>query len=99
MATHKSNLDKEIVQSIPEKKVHEGSNITLLSERMIADHSEGEENIVEKEEVEPRPGSSSKPKNEIIWKKHLQLESPQFIWSTPPTSQIDSPHASIDYFF
>ncbi|CAB3227149.1 unnamed protein product [Arctia plantaginis] len=90
--------DDEIVQAIPEKIVRVDSNITQPNERVIVDHSEGrkEEYI---EEKEPRTGSSNKPKNDIIWRKHLQLEPPQFIWSAPPPSEIDSPLAQIDYFY
>ncbi|CAH2093113.1 unnamed protein product [Euphydryas editha] len=89
-----SNLDEEsddeIVQPIPGKIVRVGSNITQPTEREIADHSEKEEDSVE--EKEPTYGSSSKLKNDIIWRKHLQLESPQLILS-PPSSEIDSPLA------
>ena len=49
-----------------------GSNITLPTEREIGNHSEEEDDIVEEddlEEIESRPGSSSKPKNVIIWRK------------------------------
>ncbi|KAL3269842.1 hypothetical protein HHI36_008900 [Cryptolaemus montrouzieri] len=51
-------------------------------ERVIADHFEEEKDLLEEEnleEEEPRPRTSSKPKNEIIWRKHLQFEPPQFI--------------------
>ncbi|KAK9882710.1 hypothetical protein WA026_022761 [Henosepilachna vigintioctopunctata] len=92
----------EIVQAITQKNVRVSSNITLPTEREIGNHSEEDDNIVEEndlEEVESRPGSSSKPKNEIIWRKHLQLEPSQFIWSETPPSEIrvDLPRAPVDY--
>ncbi|CAG5017501.1 unnamed protein product [Parnassius apollo] len=101
MSDLEEESDDEIVQAIPQKNVRVGSNITLPTEREIGNHSEEEDDIVgeeDLEEVESRPGSSSKPKNEIIWRKHLQLEPPQFIWSAPPPSEIDSPRVPILFF-
>lgn len=88
--------DDEIVQPIPEKNVRVGSNITRPNEIVTADQSEEEEDLAEQEELQAGP--SNEAKKGIIWRKHLQFQAPQFIWSSPPISEIDTPLAPIDYF-
>ncbi|KAL3286426.1 hypothetical protein HHI36_000934 [Cryptolaemus montrouzieri] len=54
-------IDAEIIQEIPPK------NVVIWEEDILE-----KENL---EEEEPTTGSSSKPKNEIIWRKYLYQSS------------------------
>ena len=91
--------DDEIIQAESENNVRVGSDILHPNQILPVDDVEEQDTIEEQEEPRPEPSrQNTKRIQDIVWRKHLEFEPPTFTWSPPPSSQIESPLAPIEYF-
>lgn len=96
--------DDEIIQPASSMKTRVGSDIVRPNElQPLEENLENDQEI--EYENEPRASTSddhstTKERNKpsIIWRKHLQFDPPQFSWSPPPISEIESPMTPMEYF-